>query len=176
MRRRAPAATPRSVSSGVAPTSRRTTKSRTVPRNASRSSSGTPTSSPITATGSRHASSSITSAVPAAAMPSSIGAASASMRGRRSSMRLGVNSRLTRLRRRVWSGGLRKSMEGAGASSERCALNDSGAPSRDGRTTSCGVFPRRGSRSAVRQSSKLLRYQSGPSAFPCIGVFSRSAL
>ena len=175
MRSRPPAAMPRSVSSALAPTSRSATRSRTVPRNASRSSSGTPTNSPITATGSRHARSSITSAVPAAAMSSSIGAASASMRGRRSSMRFGVNSRLTRLRSRVWSGGLRKSIEGAGASAARCALNISGDPSSDGRTTSWGVLPRRGSRSTVRQSSKLLRYQSAPSGFTCTGALSRSA-
>ncbi len=72
------------------------------------SSAGTPSISQMISTGNGRASSATTSMPPRSAARSRMSSTIRSIRGRSCSTRWGVNARLTRPRRRVWSGGSRK--------------------------------------------------------------------
>ena len=112
-------------------------------------SRGTPSSSLMTATGNGMARSAMTSPPPCSANRSRTGVSSASIRGRSSSTRRGVNARETSPRIRVWSGGLRNSIDDAPSSSRprACPLTPAG------RSMSGSGRPSRGWRSTSRQSS-----------------------
>ena len=122
------------------------------PLNCSWSSTGTPSISQITLTGIGYANSSIRSMVPASRTPSRRPSTICWTRGRSPSTTRGVNALLTRLRRRVWSGGSRSSIDRP--------MAGIGAPKRAATKAAIASFARRGSRSAATTSSYRVSTQN----------------